>query len=183
MRNLWIVAAVWLFSGAAGAFQTINNGTTFPAVVQGHGGTSNGWCGWWGNNYSTLTMNGSAKITGTEGRTLNFCYSNQNAGMPVDSCDNSNGSRRLCTITPDTIQGLSTSGGNAFLAGNGSSGGVPFCSAGQAISLGSASQYQFSSLSLYSSCTVTFSSARTEYRIQKIEAGNGAKLILPSGDY
>ncbi|WP_421250827.1 DUF6701 domain-containing protein [Aeromonas sp. 600584] len=183
MRNLWIVAAVWLFSGAAGAFQTINNGTTFPAVVQGHGGTSNGWCGWWGNNYSTLTMNGSAKITGTEGRTLNFCYSNQNAGMPVDSCDNSNGSRRLCTITPDTIQGLSTSGGNAFLAGNGSSGGVPFCSAGQAISLGSASQYQFSSLSLYSSCTVTFSSARTEYRIQKIEAGSGAKLILPSGDY
>lgn len=183
MRNLWIVAAVWLFSGAAGAFQTINNGTTFPAVVQGHGGTSNGWCGWWGNNYSTLTMNGSAKITGTEGRTLNFCYSNQNAGMPVDSCDNSNGSRRLCTITPDTIQGLSISGGNAFLAGNGSSGGVPFCSAGQAISLGSASQYQFSSLSLYSSCTVTFSSARTEYRIQKIEAGSGAKLILPSGDY
>ncbi|WP_421351891.1 DUF6701 domain-containing protein [Aeromonas veronii] len=183
MRNLWIVAAVWLFSGAAGAFQTINNGTTFPAVVQGHGGTSNGWCGWWGNNYSTLTMNGSAKITGTEGRTLNFCYSNQNAGMPVDSCDNSNGSRRLCTLTPDTIQGLSTSGGNAFLAGNGSSGGVPFCSAGQAISLGSASQYQFSSLSLYSSCTVTFSSARTEYRIQKIEAGSGAKLILPSGDY
>ncbi|MCF5858402.1 DUF6701 domain-containing protein [Aeromonas veronii] len=183
MRNLWIVAAVWLFSGAAGAFQTINNGTTFPAVVQGHGGTSNGWCGWWGNNYSTLTMNGSAKITGTEGRTLNFCYSNQNAGMPVDSCDNSNGSRRLCTITTDTIQGLSTSGGNAFLAGNGSSGGVPFCSAGQAISLGSASQYQFSSLSLYSSCTVTFSSARTEYRIQKIEAGSGAKLILPSGDY
>ncbi|MEE9704429.1 DUF6701 domain-containing protein [Aeromonas veronii] len=183
MRNLWIVVAVWLFSGAAGAFQTINNGTTFPAVVQGHGGTSNGWCGWWGNNYSTLTMNGSAKITGTEGRALNFCYSNQNAGMPVDSCDNSNGSRRLCTITPDTIQGLSTSGGNAFLAGNGSSGGVPFCSAGQAISLGSASQYQFSSLSLYSSCTVTFSSARTEYRIQKIEAGSGAKLILPSGDY
>lgn len=183
MRNLWIVAAVWLFSGAAGAFQTINNGTTFPAVVQGHGGTSNGWCGWWGNNYSTLTMNGSTKITGTEGRTLNFCYSNQNAGMPVDSCDNSNGSRRLCTITPDTIQGLSTTGGNAFLAGNGSSGGVPFCSAGQAISLGSASQYQFSSLSLYSSCTVTFSSARTEYRIQKIEAGSGAKLILPSGDY
>ncbi|MFQ2058022.1 DUF6701 domain-containing protein [Aeromonas veronii] len=183
MRNLWFVAAIWLFSGAAGAFQTINNGTTFPAVVQGHGGTSNGRCGWWGNNYSTLTMNGSAKITGTEGRTLNFCYSNQNAGMPVDSCDNSNGSRRLCTITPDTIQGLSTSGGNAFLAGNGSSGGIPFCSTGQAINLGSASQYQFSSLSLYSSCTVTFSSARTEYRIQKIEAGSGAKIILPSGDY
>ncbi|WP_275045010.1 DUF6701 domain-containing protein [Aeromonas salmonicida] len=30
---------------------------------------------------------------------------------------------------------------------------------------------------------MTFSSARTEYRIQKLEAGSGAKLVLPSGDY
>ncbi|MGL4892764.1 MAG: DUF6701 domain-containing protein [Aeromonas veronii] len=103
--------------------------------------------------------------------------------MPTDSCDNSNGSRRICSIVNDTIYGLSTSGGNAFLSGNGGNGGVSFCSAGQAINLGSSSQYQFSSISLYSSCTVTFSSARTEYRIQKIEAGSGAKLILPSGDY
>ncbi|MGR1224675.1 DUF6701 domain-containing protein [Aeromonas veronii] len=182
MRNLWIVAAVWLFSSAAGAFQVIDTATYFPAVAQGHGGSSNWWCGWGGNN-STLTMNGSAKISGTGGAALNFCNSNQGAGMPTDSCDNSNGSRRICSIVNDTIYGLSTSGGNAFLSGNGGNGGVPFCSAGQAISLGSASQYQFSSLSLYSSCTVTFSSARPEYRIQKIEAGNGAKLILPSGDY
>lgn len=182
MRNLWIVAAVWLFSGAAGAFQVIDTATYFPAVAQGHGGSSNWWCGWGGNN-STLTMNGSAKISGTGGAALNFCNSNQGAGMPTDSCDNSNGSRRICSIVNDTIYGLSTSGGNAFLGGNGGSGGVSSCSAGQAINLGSSSQYQFSSLSLYSSCTVTFSSARTEYRIQKIEAGSGAKLILPSGDY
>ncbi|WP_139405100.1 DUF6701 domain-containing protein [Aeromonas veronii] len=182
MRNLWFVAAVWLFSGAAGAFQVIDTATYFPAVAQGHGGSSNWWCGWGGNN-STLTMNGSAKISGTGGAALNFCNSNQGAGMPTDSCDNSNGSRRICSIVNDTIYGLSTSGGNAFLSGNGGNGGVSFCSAGQAINLGSSSQYQFSSLSLYSSCTVTFSSARTEYRIQKIEAGSGAKLILPSGDY
>ncbi|MEV3805073.1 MSHA biogenesis protein MshQ [Aeromonas veronii] len=182
MRNLWIVVAVWLFSGAAGAFQVIDTATYFPAVTQGHGGSSNWWCGWGGNN-STLTMNGSAKISGTGGAALNFCNSNQGAGMPTDSCDNSNGSRRICSIVNDTIYGLSTSGGNAFLSGNGGNGGVSFCSAGQAINLGSSSQYQFSSISLYSSCTVTFSSARTEYRIQKIEAGSGAKLILPSGDY
>ncbi|MBM0419089.1 DUF6701 domain-containing protein [Aeromonas veronii] len=182
MRNLWFVAAIWLFSGAAGAFQQIDTATYFPAVAQGHGGSSNWWCGWGGNN-STLTMNGSAKISGTGGAALNFCNSNQGAGMPTDSCDNSNGSRRICSIVNDTIYGLSTSGGNAFLSGNGGNGGVSFCSAGQAINLGSSSQYQFSSLSLYSSCTVTFSSARTEYRIQKIEAGSGAKLILPSGDY
>ncbi|HHQ4523772.1 TPA: DUF6701 domain-containing protein [Aeromonas veronii] len=182
MRNLWFVAAIWLFSGAAGAFQQIDTATYFPAVAQGHGGSSNWWCGWGGNN-STLTMNGNAKISGTGGAALNFCNSNQGAGMPTDSCDNSNGSRRICSIVNDTIYGLSTSGGNAFLSGNGGNGGVSFCSAGQAINLGSSSQYQFSSLSLYSSCTVTFSSARTEYRIQKIEAGSGAKLILPSGDY
>ncbi|MGL5177629.1 MAG: DUF6701 domain-containing protein [Aeromonas veronii] len=182
MRNLWIVAAVWLFSGAAGAFQVIDTATYFPAVAQGHGGSSNWWCGWGGNN-STLTMNGSAKISGTGGAALNFCNSNQGAGMPTDSCDNSNGSRRICSIVNDTIYGLSTSGGNAFLGGNGGSGGVSFCSAGQAINLGSSSQYQFSSISLYNSCTVTFSSDRTDYRIQKLEAGSGAKLVLPSGDY
>ncbi|MEM0552039.1 MULTISPECIES: DUF6701 domain-containing protein [Aeromonas] len=182
MRKVWLILAFWLFSSAAGAFQTINTSTYFPAVVQGHGGTSNWLCGWFGNN-STLTMYNNTRITGTGGAALNFCYSNMGSGMPIDSCDNANTSRRMCSIAVRTIQGLSTGGGNAFLTGNGSSGGVSFCTAGQSINLGSASQYQFSSLSLYNSCTVTFSSARSDYRIQKLEAGSGAKLVLPSGDY
>jgi MSHA biogenesis protein MshQ len=49
--------------------------------------------------------------------------------------------------------------------------------------LGSASQYQFSSISLSNSCTATFSSARTDYRIQKLELGIGAKVVLPTGEY
>ncbi|MFQ2126230.1 DUF6701 domain-containing protein [Aeromonas jandaei] len=182
MRKVWLILAFWLFSSAAGAFQTIDTSTYFPAVVQGHGGTSNWLCGWFGNN-STLTMYNNTRITGTGGAALNFCYSNMGSGMPIDSCDNANTSRRMCSIAVRTIQGLSTGGGNAFLTGNGSSGGISFCTAGQSINLGSASQYQFSSLSLYNSCTVTFSSARTDYRIQKLEAGSGAKLVLPSGDY
>ncbi|MVG16207.1 DUF6701 domain-containing protein [Aeromonas jandaei] len=182
MRKVWLILAFWLFSSAAGAFQTIDTSTYFPAVVQGHGGTSNWLCGWFGNN-STLTMYNNTRITGTGGAALNFCYSNMGSGMPIDSCDNANTSRRMCSIAVRTIQGLSTGGGNAFLTGNGSSGGVSFCTAGQSINLGSASQYQFSSLSLYNSCTVTFSSARSDYRIQKLEAGSGAKLVLPSGDY
>ncbi|MHC9246985.1 DUF6701 domain-containing protein [Aeromonas jandaei] len=182
MRKVWLMLVFWIFSSAAGAFQTINTSTYFPAVVQGHGGTSNWLCGWFGNN-STLTMYNNTRITGTGGAALNFCYSNMGSGMPIDSCDNANTSRRMCSISVRTIQGLSTGGGNAFLTGNGSSGGVSFCTAGQSINLGSASQYQFSSLSLYNSCTVTFSSARTDYRIQKLEAGSGAKLVLPSGDY
>ncbi|QTL96061.1 DUF6701 domain-containing protein [Aeromonas jandaei] len=182
MRKVWLMLVFWIFSSAAGAFQTINTSTYFPAVVQGHGGTSNWLCGWFGNN-STLTMYNNTRITGTGGAALNFCYSNMGSGMPIDSCDNANTSRRMCSIAVRTIQGLSTGGGNAFLTGNGSSGGVSFCTAGQSINLGSASQYQFSSLSLYNTCTVTFSSARSDYRIQKLEAGSGAKLVLPSGDY
>ena len=47
MRNLWIVAAVWLFSGAAGAFQVIDTATYFPAVTQGHRGDTNVNCNCW----------------------------------------------------------------------------------------------------------------------------------------
>lgn len=181
MRNLWIVAAVWLFSGAAGAFQVIDTATYFPAVAQGHRGNTGYSCNTLGN--PALTQNGQAKISGTAGAALRYCTSNLGAGLPLDGCDNSNGSRRQCTVTGSTIQGLSITSGNAFLTSNGSNGGISYCNAGDSINLGSASQYQFSSLSLYNSCTVTFSSARTEYRIQKLEAGSGAKLVLPSGDY
>ncbi|WP_337074782.1 DUF6701 domain-containing protein [Aeromonas veronii] len=181
MRNLWIVAAVWLFSGAAGAFQVIDTATYFPAVTQGHRGNTGYSCNTLGN--PALTQNGQAKISGTAGAALRYCTSNLGAGLPLDGCDNSNGSRRQCTVTGSTIQGLSITSGNAFLTSNGSNGGISYCNAGDSINLGSASQYQFSSLSLYNSCTVTFSSARTEYRIQKLEAGSGAKLVLPSGDY
>ncbi|WFO51104.1 DUF6701 domain-containing protein [Aeromonas veronii] len=181
MRNLWIVAAVWLFSGAAGAFQVIDTATYFPAVAQGHRGNTGYSCNTLGN--PALTQNGQAKISGTAGAALRYCTSNLGSGLPLDGCDNSNGSRRQCTVTGSTIQGLSITSGNAFLTSNGSNGGISYCNAGDSINLGSASQYQFSSLSLYNSCTVTFSSARTEYRIQKLEAGSGAKLVLPSGDY
>ncbi|MFM5567701.1 DUF6701 domain-containing protein [Aeromonas veronii] len=181
MRNLWIVAAVWLFSGAAGAFQVIDTATYFPAVAQGHRGNTGYSCNTLGN--PALTQNGQAKISGTAGAALRYCTSNLGAGLPLDGCDNSNGSRRQCTVTGSTIQGLAITSGNAFLTSNGSNGGISYCNAGDSINLGSASQYQFSSLSIYNSCTVTFSSARTEYRIQKLEAGSGAKLVLPSGDY
>ncbi|MFQ1713851.1 DUF6701 domain-containing protein [Aeromonas veronii] len=181
MRNLWIVAAVLLFSGAAGAFQVIDTATYFPAVAQGHRGNTGYSCNTLGN--PALTQNGQAKISGTAGAALRYCTSNLGAGLPLDGCDNSNGSRRQCTVTGSTIQGLAITSGNAFLTSNGSNGGISYCNAGDSINLGSASQYQFSSLSIYNSCTVTFSSARTEYRIQKLEAGSGAKLVLPSGDY
>lgn len=181
MRNLWFIAAICLFSGAASAFQVIDTATYFPAVTQGHRGNTGYSCNTLGN--PALTQNGQAKISGTAGAALKYCTSNLGSGLPTDGCDNSNGTRRQCTVSGSTIQGLSVTGSNAFLTGNGSNGGISYCNAGDVINLGSASQSQFSSLSLYNSCTVTFSSARSDYRIQKIEAGSGAKLVLPSGDY
>ncbi|MDF2411973.1 DUF6701 domain-containing protein [Aeromonas sp. 1HA1] len=181
MRNIWLIAAIWLFSSAACAFQTIDTSVVFPAVTQGHRGGNNSSCNALGN--PGLIQNNQAKISGTVGAALAFCSSNRGAGLPTDGCDNSDGSRRQCTVSGATIFGLSVTGGNAFLTSTGSSGGVSSCNPGQTINLGSASQYQFSSISLYNSCTATFSSARTDYRIQKLELGIGAKVVLPTGEY
>ncbi|MGL6296115.1 MAG: hypothetical protein ACRC3K_06885, partial [Plesiomonas sp.] len=181
MRNLWIVAAVWLFSGAAEAFQVIDTATYFPAVTQGHRGDTNVNCNSLGN--PALTMYGSAKVNGTAGAALNYCASTQGSGMPLDSCDNADGSRRLCTITRNTIRGLSITGGNIFLSSSGSSGNLTQCQAGQPLSVGSATSNQFNSIALNTSCSLSFSSAATEYRIKSLALNNGAKVIFSSGDY
>ncbi|MFM4741322.1 DUF6701 domain-containing protein [Aeromonas veronii] len=181
MRNLWIVVAVWLFSGAAGAFQVIDTATYFPAVTQGHRGDTNVNCNSLGN--PALTMYGSAKVNGTAGAALNYCASTQGSGMPLDACDNADGSRRLCTITRNTIRGLSITGGNIFFSSSGSSGNFTQCQAGQQLSVGSATSNQFNSIALNTSCSLSFSSAATEYRIKSLALNNGAKVIFSSGDY
>ncbi|KTA84148.1 DUF6701 domain-containing protein [Aeromonas salmonicida] len=178
--RLWWLPYMWLVP--AQAFEQISLNTYFPAVTQGHHGTGLGWCGWFGNN-STLTMNNTSKINGTQGARLDFCYSNQGAGMPSDACDTINGSRRLCSINSSTIPGLSVSGGNSFRSSSGIHGGIGFCSSGQSLSLGSATQNQFANISLYSACTLSFSTEQSEYRIQSLAAGNGAKIVLVAGDY
>ncbi|MFM5572237.1 DUF6701 domain-containing protein [Aeromonas veronii] len=181
MRNLWIVVAVWLFSGTAGAFQVIDTATYFPAVTQGHRGDTNVNCNSLGN--PALTMYGSAKVNGTAGAALNYCASTQGSGMPLDACDNADGSRRLCTITRNTIRGLSITGGNIFFSSSGSSGNFTQCQAGQQLNVGSATSNQFNSIALNTSCSLSFSSAATEYRIKSLALNNGAKVIFSSGDY
>ena len=181
MRNLWIVAAVWLFSGTAGAFQVIDTATYFPAVTQGHRGDTNVNCNSLGN--PALTMYGSAKVNGTAGAALNYCASTQGSGMPLDACDNADGSRRLCAITRNTIRGLSITGGNIFFSSSGSSGNFTQCQAGQQLNVGSATSNQFNSIALNTSCSLSFSSAATEYRIKSLALNNGAKVIFSSGDY
>ncbi|MGL6004934.1 DUF6701 domain-containing protein [Aeromonas sobria] len=181
MRNSWFIAIIWLFSSAASAFQVIDTSTYFPAVVQGHRDDTNANCN--GVTDSKLTLNGQSKINGTGGVALNFCDSNQGSGMPLDACDRANGGRQLCPVTQNTIRGLPTSGGNDFLVSSGINGGIDSCSNGQQLTLGGVSQNQFRAISLYSSCTLTFSSARQEYLIETLEIGSGAKVVLPTGDY
>ncbi|UCM47840.1 DUF6701 domain-containing protein [Aeromonas caviae] len=177
--RFWLLVLTML-SGMVHGFETVDSDTYFPAVVQGHRGNNNAVCT--GQDNAMLTQNNQAKITGTAGAALNFCDSNQGSGMPLDGCDNASGSRRLCSITGRSIRGLSTSGGNRFLSSSGNDGSLGYCSAGQQLTLGSASQYQFGTISLYSACTLTFSSTRQEYRIQSLALG-GAKVVLPAGDY
>ncbi len=178
--RLWLLVLTML-SGMAHGFETVDTDTYFPAVVQGHRGNNNAVCT--GQDAAKLTQNNQAKITGTAGAALNFCDSNQGSGMPLDGCDNANGSRRLCSISGSSIRGMSTSGANSFLSSSGGDGSLGYCNAGQQLTMGSASQYQFGAISLYSVCTLTFSSARNEYRIESLAIGGGAKVILPAGDY
>ncbi len=178
--RFWLLVLTML-SGMACGFETVDTDTYFPAVVQGHRGNNNAVCT--GQDAAKLTQNNQAKITGTAGAALNFCDSNKGSGMPLDGCDNANGSRRLCSISDRSIRGMSTSGGNSFLSSSGDDGSLGFCNAGQQLTMGSTSQYQFGAISLYSACTLTFSSARNEYRIESLAIGGGAKVILPAGDY
>lgn len=178
--RLWLLVLTML-SGMACGFEAVDTDTYFPAVVQGHRGNNNAVCT--GQDAAKLTQNNQAKITGTAGAALNFCDSNQGSGMPLDGCDNANGSRRLCSISDRSIRGMSTSGDNSFLSSSGGDGSLGYCNAGQQLTMGSTSQYQFGAISLYSACTLTFSSARNEYRIESLAIGGGAKVILPAGDY
>lgn len=105
--------------------------------------------------------------------------------MPTDGCDNANGSRRLCTVNNSTIRGLpiTVGSGNSFQTSSGAHGGIGFCSAGQALTLGSASQNQFSAISLYDACTLSFAQNQTDYRIQSLSVGGGATVVFTTGDY
>ncbi|MGU5540682.1 hypothetical protein ACV1DG_15770 [Aeromonas hydrophila] len=119
--RLWLLVLTML-SGMAHGFETVDTDTYFPAVVQGHRGNNNAVCT--GQDAAKLTQNNQAKITGTAGAALNFCDSNQGSGMPLDGCDNANGSRRLCSISGSSIRGMSTSGANSFLSSSGGDGSL-----------------------------------------------------------
>ncbi|MFM5315930.1 DUF6701 domain-containing protein [Aeromonas veronii] len=176
MRNLWIVAAVWLFSGAAGAFQQIDSETFFPAVAQGHRGDGGGTCST--GSGGRLEQYGNARINGTQGADLNFCSSN--SPLPERGCDTVDSGDRRCTIAGSRELALPITGENVFLTSSNAGGNV---TCNSSLLIGSNVQSQFRDLTLNNGCRLTFSDSQSEYRLRTLTINNGGKAILPAGDY
>ncbi|KRV97331.1 DUF6701 domain-containing protein [Aeromonas veronii] len=176
MRNLWIVAAVWLFSGAAGAFQQIDSETFFPAVAQGHRGDGGGTCST--GSGGRLEQYGTARINGTQGADLNFCSSN--SPLPERGCDTVDSGDRRCTIAGSRELALPITGENVFLTSSNAGGNV---TCNSSLLIGSNVQSQFRDLTLNNGCRLTFSDSQSEYRLRTLTINNGGKAILPAGDY
>ena len=176
MRNLWIVVAVWLFSGAAGAFQQIDSETFFPAVAQGHRGDGGGTCST--GSGGRLEQYGTARINGTQGADLNFCSSN--SPLPERGCDTVDSGDRRCTIAGSRELALPITGENVFLTSSNAGGNV---TCNSSLLIGSNVQSQFRDLTLNNGCRLTFSDSQSEYRLRTLTINNGGKAILPAGDY
>ncbi|WP_421328404.1 DUF6701 domain-containing protein [Aeromonas veronii] len=176
MRNLWIVVAVWLFSGAAGAFQQIDSETFFPAVAQGHRGDGGGTCST--GSGGRLEQYGNARINGTQGADLNFCSSN--SPLPERGCDTVDSGDRRCTIAGSRELALPITGENVFLTSSNAGGNV---TCNSSLLIGSNVQSQFRDLTLNNGCRLTFSDSQSEYRLRTLTINNGGKAILPAGDY
>ncbi|PMG77921.1 MSHA biogenesis protein MshQ [Shewanella sp. 10N.286.51.B7] len=174
-----LMATAMSFSAAS--FDEIDESVIFAAVAQGHHNDNNSGCN--SINNPQLTIYPGSRISGTNGDDLSYCSINTNNGLPTDSCDTATGGDRLCTITGASIRGLKMNGNQAFESSDGSAGSIGFCNSGDQISLGDNGDTQFNSLSLFSDCTVTFSSDNDEYRFNAIRAGSGSILKFPEGDY
>lgn len=163
------------------AFENIEESVYFPAVAQGHHGNNNNTCHKIG--YPQFEQNGSAKINGTSGSDLQFCSSNLYNGLPNDGCDTASGGDGYCSVTGGDIRGLHVKGHNKFKYSSGAGGSIGWCKADEEFTWGGGVYSDFNNLSLYASCTMTFSPNHSEYRINSVSLGQGAKLILSSGDY
>ncbi len=170
MKWLWCLA---LLGSQAWAFDPIDTGTFFPAVVQGHHGDNNDTC----NQISgyQLTQLNNPKINGTGGLPLNFC-SIQPDQNNTPRCDDGAGGYKVCAITGSDIRGLPMATGNNKFPTIGASNDLT-CSSGSQ----TASNASYRTMTA-DNCTMTFPS-RSEYQIKTLTLRNRATLILGDGDY
>ncbi|WP_337077162.1 DUF6701 domain-containing protein [Aeromonas dhakensis] len=169
MKWLWALA---LFTSQVWAFDPIDTGTFFPAVVQGHHDDNNDVCHQI-SGYQLSQLN-NAKINGTGGLPLNFC-SIQPDQNNTPRCDNGAGGYKVCAVTGSDIRGLALTGNNKFptiAASNDLT-----CSSGAQ----TASNAAYRTMTV-DGCTMTFPS-RSSYQIKTLTLLNKATLILGDGDY
>ncbi|WP_275413573.1 DUF6701 domain-containing protein [Aeromonas jandaei] len=169
MRWLW---ALVFFTSRVWAFDPIDTGLLFPAVVQGHHGNNSDACHQV-NGYQLAQFN-NAKINGTGGRQIDFC-SIQPDPNNTPRCDDGAGGYKVCSITGSDIRGLALNGNNAFLATTSNT--SQSCFSGSQ----TASSAAYGSMTV-ESCTMTFPS-RSTYQIRNLTVRNNATLVLGDGDY
>ncbi|MGL4353598.1 MAG: DUF6701 domain-containing protein [Aeromonas popoffii] len=169
MKWLWCLP---LLGGQVWAFDPIDTGTFFPAVVQGHHGNNNNTCHQISGNQ--LIQLNNPKINGTGGQPLNFC-SIQPDQNNTPRCDNGSGGYKVCTTTGRDLRGLPLTGNNSFPS---ITSVVPLaCLLGQQTAL--VSDYGSATVE---NCTVTFPS-RSIYQIKSLIVRNNGILVLGDGDY
>lgn len=169
MKWLWALA---LFTSQVWAFDPIDTGSLFPAVVQGHHGNNNDACHQI-NGYQLIQLN-NAKINGSGGLPLNFC-SIQPDQNNTRRCDDGAGGYKVCTVTGSDIRGLALNGNNTFPSNNANT--TQTCSSGSQ----SASSAAYDTMTV-ESCTMTFPS-RSTYQFKTLTVRNNATLVLGEGDY
>ncbi len=169
MRWLW---ALVFFTSQVWAFDPIDTGLLFPAVVQGHHGNNSDACHQV-NGYQ-LTQFNNAKINGTGGQQINFC-SIQPDPNNTPRCDDGAGGYKVCSITGSDIRGLALNGNNAFLATTSNT--SQSCFSGSQ----TASSAAYGSMTV-ENCIMTFPS-RSTYQIRNLTVRNNATLVLGDGDY
>lgn len=171
-RWLFALSLSWMATPALAAFEAIDTGAIFPAVVQGHHGHSNDTCHQISGDQ--LYQVNNPKINGTGGKALNFCSINKDQNH-TPRCDNGVGGYQACQVTKEDIRGLQLFGHNEFP------------SIGATNSLICQSGQQTVPLGIYGSitaenCALTFPS-RSAYLLKSVTLRNNATLLLGEGDY
>ncbi len=174
MMSRWLIMLVLSVAApmAWGAFDTIDTGEVFPAVVQGHHGNNNNSCHQISGDQ--LYQVNNPKINGTGGKALNFCSINKDQNN-TPRCDNGVGGYQVCQITQTDIRGLKMDGSNQFPSTKATN--TLYCQSGQQ----TVSSDSYGSITA-ENCTLTFPS-RSQYLLKNLTLRNNATILLGEGDY
>ncbi|MDY7841406.1 DUF6701 domain-containing protein [Aeromonas caviae] len=170
----WLIMLVLSVAApmAWGAFDTIDTGEVFPAVVQGHHGNNNNSCHQISGDQ--LYQVNNPKINGTGGKALNFCSINKDQNN-TPRCDNGVGGYQVCQITQTDIRGLKMDGSNQFPSIKATN--TLYCQSGQQ----TVSSDSYGSITA-ENCTLTFPS-RSQYLLKNLTLRNNATILIGEGDY